>query len=430
MKPTLRRCIFNLAIFLFFALSFSAEARNTGVSGTDLQWFHPSWEASGFFGVHTPHQPRSRQFTLRLVENFSGTGLFNLNVSGASVDLVDSIITTNVLAALAVSDFLTVGVDLPFHIYAKEADFTTLAPFSTWSIGDVRTAWKFRLLEEKSGRPGVSLMATQSFPTGDESKFLGTSHIVPGVTAIIGKTFRYATAALNFGAEFPAQKSILGVNFDDRILYGAGVKAPLVFWDPKLAVLGEVRGSFQFSHPERNTSPVEFTVGVQKEFKNGLALSVGAGSGWNNAIGNPRYRGVFSVGYSPAKIKLGRTNDLAGQERREGLLTVAYFRSGRKFPSTESRGWIRQFAEQIRSHEGSTTGKIRVEGYMDQSEGRRNGNLRRLRAETVKKILIREGIDPKRILISNHSADRRIPSGRTSSDRLVNQKVEISVTEP
>ena len=91
--------------------------------------------------------------------------------------------------------------------------------------GDIRLALKFRLLEEKGKRPGLAFLFTNTFPTGNERKFLGTSHMVPGFELIAGKQLKYFDFAVNIGARFPQQKDVLGLTFNDQIVYGAAVNA-------------------------------------------------------------------------------------------------------------------------------------------------------------------------------------------------------------
>jgi hypothetical protein len=103
--------------------------------------------------------------------------------------------------------------------------------------------------------------------------------------------------ALNAGGRFPKQKGVLGVDFNDEFIFGTGFDVPLRFMDPQISFVSEARGSFQLSHIQQVTTPVEYILGFRKDFKSGLNILLGGGGALTNAVGNPRFRGIFSVGF-------------------------------------------------------------------------------------------------------------------------------------
>ena len=398
-------------LLLIPLVPLTAGAQDTGVSGTSLEFFRPSVDSFGFFGVNDPQLLKAGQSSFKISQSYAGGGPFRIAINGVSVPLVDRVATTDLVAAVGISDFLTLALDVPFHPYAREADFNTTLPFTTSSLGDIRAAFKFRVLAEGPRRPGMALLIGQSFPTGNEMKFLGTSHVVPSVELLVGKELGFARFAVNAGARFPEQKNVLGVNFDDQITYGAAVGIPFGFLDPLLAVVGEIRGHFEPNRLRITTAPVEFAAGLRKDFRNGLSLSAGGGGAWNNAIGNPRMRGLFALSYSPALL---RPQKGPVEERRRQLATTAYFAGIRL--RDESAGWIRELAEKSRKDRKTD---LVITGFRDAGE---KPALARRRAEAARRILVEGGVPANRIEIQEAKGVERIAR--------LNRRVEITVRSP
>ncbi len=408
---------FLILILLFQSLILpSVEGRDTTVSGINLQYYHPAMDTFGYFGVEGPRLLAPGRFSFRIDQNLALNHIFLIAVNGTPVDLVDHIATTHLSTAVGISPFLTVGLEVPFHAYLREADFTTLAAFNTWSLGDLRMGLKFRLVEEGERRPGLALRITTTLPTGDEMKFAGTSHMVPGVNLIAGKTFRHWSGAINVGAEFPQQKNILGQNFDDRITYGAAVRIPFAFLDPNLSIIGEVRGHLEPNRLQIATAPVEFTAGLEKKFQNGITVAAGGGGAWNNAIGNPRFRGILSLSYTPAKNPPSEASPSAD------VKTTVYFPANSKEPTNECLTWIHEAAETLKRNSGT----ILIEGHTD-PRGSHASNLKLSleRAERVRRLLLDAGIDPSRIIVKGYNSDRPVASGKTRETNVLNRRAEI-----
>ncbi|MBI3541285.1 MAG: hypothetical protein HY073_04015 [Deltaproteobacteria bacterium] len=302
---TLQRFFF---VFLSFLLATEPllYATDTGVSGVDFEYYHPATDSYGIFGVNSPRTMKAGKFYLNLSQSITRGKFLRVTTGGTTINMVDRIDTSDFLASLAINDFLTVGAEVPVHIYAKEANLTSLTDFTTQGIGDVVGFMKFRVLEDAHWWPGIALLYTNSFPTGDENRFFGTSHIVPGVQLAIGKETKYFTFIANAGALFPQGKTVLGAMFNDKVTYGAGIKVPFGFLDPHLFVMTEVHGFFETDKVQILTAPVEFTIGLRKEFCNGLALSAGGGGGWNDAVGNPTVRGIGAISFTSAGDRCGK----------------------------------------------------------------------------------------------------------------------------
>lgn len=414
-----------LTLLFLLILPFKSESRSTGVSGTNLDFFRPPVDSFGFFQVNGPQTMKAGEFHFQITEGAAFQHLFEVGAVAGNFDLVHQVASTYFSSSVGLTDFASLGLDLPVHLYAREADVATSQGFTTSSLGDLRWTLKFRLLAEKkdSPRPGIALLITDDLPTGDESKFLGTSHMVPGFDLILGKTFKSFSIAMNVGGRFPQEKTILGINFDDQLTYGAGMKIPVKFIDPLLSFMGEIHGHTEPRHLGIVTSPIGFVLGLRKDFRNGLSANAGAGGAWNNAVGNPRVRGILSIGYSPALQRSLSPSSAPSAEaqKRDEILTTLYFRSGAISPTAESVKWLRDsmMALKKKIH-------IKIHGHTD-SRGPHayNQRLSLQRANRVKDLLLKEGWDASRIETQGLNGEHPIAPNQTTRGRRLNRRVDV-----
>ncbi|MBI2083302.1 MAG: OmpA family protein, partial [Deltaproteobacteria bacterium] len=126
------------------------------------------------------------------------------------------------------------------------------------------------------------------------------------------------------------------------------------------------------------------------------------------------------------KEKKRERHRIKEKELRKNIHTTAYFSVGANHPSQESTQWIRKAAALLREH--PEIKEIAVEGHTDNIGDRsKNVDLSLQRAEAVKEILVREGIDPSRIMTFGFNADRPVAADNTPSERQLNRRVEIMV---
>ncbi len=296
-RGLIQRGFFWLALF-FGLFPYPLFAEDTGVSGINLEIFEPASDSFGFFSIQGFQTLSQNQFHFRTVTQVAWNHLLEGNFPAGSRDIVDLITTWHLIPSYGLTRFLTVFWDIPLHLHARETNINTGDPFTTGSWGDLKLGFKFRIFDETKKRPGLSLMMAHHFPTGNESKFLGSDTWKPSFDLIAGKDFKYVNLSTTVGASLPFKKEVLGLVFDDTISFGTGLQVPLLFWDPEFKMMGEIFGQVQPSDPQVVTSPVGYMLGVQKKFKSGLSLSAGAGGALNNAVGNARLRGHLSLDYT------------------------------------------------------------------------------------------------------------------------------------
>lgn len=291
--------LITTTLFLVFLLPCHALfAEETGLTGFGLDFFQPTFGKSDYFSVASPALTPKGVLHSKISQSVAHNHLFRVTINGVPVDVVDRIVTTRFLFSFGITSFLSAGVDLPIHYYAKETNVNNTTPYTTGSFGDIRVMLQLRLLEEKRGWPGVALISSNNLASGNEEKFLGTDNPFPGVGLIVGKDFKYFRLTTNGEVFFPTQQTVARISFDDYLKCGLGLSVPLSFLYKNLSLVAETYGRMELHNPSNRTSPITYLAGLKQEFKNGWELKAGAGGAFNNAIGNPRILGTLSLAYA------------------------------------------------------------------------------------------------------------------------------------
>ena len=210
---------FFITFVLFISVllcPLSASARNTGVSGFNLQLYSPATDPFGMWTVNTSKLLKPGTVYVSQESNFSG-GQLEVISFGVPIKIVDQILTTNFIVSLGLTSFAMVGIDMPFSPYLKSASTKidddvvnpTADTFSTAGVGDIRIFTKWSLLKDNPDKsaPGVGLLVFSTLPSGDERKFLGNSQVTFGTTLIVDKTLPFGTISFNLGTHLIKNKT-------------------------------------------------------------------------------------------------------------------------------------------------------------------------------------------------------------------------------
>ncbi len=110
------------------------------------------------------------------------------------------------------------------------------------------------------------------------------------------------------------------------------------------------------------------------------------------------------------------------------ILEKVFFDTDRATIKPVSYNLLDQVALTIKAHPELL--KIRIEGHTDsQGSADRNRRLSQDRAESVRKYLVREGVDEKRLVAEGFGPDRPVADNKTSRGREANRRVEFHITE-
>ncbi|HYI97404.1 MAG TPA: OmpA family protein [Bryobacteraceae bacterium] len=141
--------------------------------------------------------------------------------------------------------------------------------------------------------------------------------------------------------------------------------------------------------------------------------------------GSTLHASETSMNYALANY-LGRH---AGQEQeRRFVFDSLKFTSGSAQPADQSIQIIRDLGMILRAYPQAT---VRLEGYTDNTgDAAANKELSQQRAESIKALLVQNGVDASHIETAGLGSDNPIGSNDTEAGRLINRRTELVVHKP
>ena len=129
-----------------------------------------------------------------------------------------------------------------------------------------------------------------------------------------------------------------------------------------------------------------------------------------------------SVTYAIANYLGGQS---ANEERRRFAFDSLTFSTGSAQPTDESSDIIRDLATILKAYPQA---KVRLEGYTDNTgDAAANRELSQQRAESIKALLVQNGVDESHIDTAGFGSDNPIASNETEAGRLSNRRTELVV---
>ncbi|MFK7931804.1 MAG: hypothetical protein AB8H79_26745, partial [Myxococcota bacterium] len=207
-----------------------------------------------------------------------------------------------------------VGLNVPLHLTSAGEGVE-----GARLLGDIRLSAGAELLKRPaSGGGSIGIEGRVDVPTGRGKARLGSQRTTVGA----GLMAAYEAGPVLFagnvglgtgtGAAFPGDVK-LGPNLD----YGIGAALDLV---PSVGASVEVAGARYLSRQDGavGAAPTEILGGLRWRPTDDIVLSGGAGTGLSKGIGNPDWRVIFGVGFSPRAQKPVRVA-LAGDRDGDGI---------------------------------------------------------------------------------------------------------------
>ena len=292
---------------LFFALGSSAHAQNQPQFSINAQTFRPAIGPENIFtveGSRTPGRwvPMANAVfewayrPLRLLSDRDGTTV---------ADTVPNMVTLHLTGGIGLTNWLSLGLDLPIVVYqgfdrnTPPGDVPTGREPSLAGVGDLRVVGKIRILDNTVSGFGLAFVPQITFPTGDGTQFRGDDAF--GFEPRFA--FDYRTkggfiVALNasiFLRTAEQQARNVKVSYAGA-RYGLGAYLPLPM---NFGIAGELIGATSFLNAQDIYSPLELYAGVRWTHATGITVNVGGGPGLTPVAGSPQVRLFASVGYLP-----------------------------------------------------------------------------------------------------------------------------------
>jgi len=408
-------CTIFLLLTLSFILPNPSYAGNTGISGFDAMTLKLPSDGSGTFSISGSRSLKQGQPHFGLNANYA-YHLIKLSINNRNQWIVNYLLGGNIDAAVGLFDFLSLGVDIPYAFLENLKNINTLTSYKEVSFGDIRLDVKGQILEDKSWHPGIAIIPSVFFPTGNTRRFTGNMGYRYQGLLVLDKTIGPVYISINGGYRFLKKKTIITRIINDQILYGLGLAVHLPVWNKSLAIIAEANGASVVRNFSKNTTSIEAIGGLRKTFKNGLRIDVAGGGGIVKSLGTPAYRIMAGLAYTrPMEEKV--------EPKALHINETVYFKSDGQGVATKYMDTLRGVGENLSADKSAG---VLVTGYTD-SRGRKayNEKLSLERANTVEKHLFYFGADENQVEATGMGPTNFIAPNNTREDRAQNRRVTI-----
>ncbi len=322
------------------------------------------------------------------------------------------------------------------NIYQKIPATTPLiAPSSDTGgkLGDIALWFKFQIFdaEKTSSGLGLALVPQVDIPSGNNSKFIGDKTVSGSIRAVGDWQIKSNRFYLNAGYKFK-DREVIGNNFlvvDDELLYGVGFQRPLVKkWD--LDIIAELFGSSSYASNPRTEHryPLEAIGLLQKRWftNKTLVTTLGAGGGFTDGYGTPRYRIIFGMSYVHPEKKPAPPPEPV-REKIE-ILDKIHFEFDRAVIQKKSYHVLDDVAAVLMANPDIK--KVQVEGHTDsKGSDAYNQKLSERRSQAVVEYLVGKGIERDRLVPIGYGESKPIDTNDTNRGRAMNRRTEFYIVE-
>lgn len=436
MKKLLLSVIFSLIVFVISSNAFAAYQ-----SRFDAINFDPAVDSSDYFTVYGSQTQKAMQGSLGFYFDYSNRALEFRGTAGTTgrQSVLDHTFIMDVFGTLGLTDWFSVGVNMPFIPYS--VFFTPDVAANSddgGGMGDLRLVTKLRFLDVEKTHFGISLVPYVTFPTGDVVRFAGNGHVMGGVQLVLDTIIadRFSMAA-NVGylmrddvtETFVFSGGVTStVRVDDLLTMGAGANFR---FNKYIQAIVEAQANtvlYDFFGAS-NTTSFEADGGVRLFLgDSGLAVDLGGGAGLIEGVGTPRFRGFLGLRWLAPEAQ--DCPECAPDPRIQGNKIVLW---GKIFFDTD-RATIKPISFPVLDDVVDVLQKnpnitlVEIQGHADwRGSDAHNLDLTQRRAESSRQYLISKGVDPARLTAVGYGESRPIASNNTVEGMSQNRRVEFII---
>jgi OmpA-OmpF porin, OOP family len=280
----------------------------------DVQLMDYAIGPKSFFTVANADIADPKQLALDLFVTFLTRPFTVYETDGAAdpmvgdkiVNVVENLTAAQLSGAYGISDKLQIGATLPLVFSLNGTSLNATDPGNPMSdmqvtgTGDLLLEGKFKLWQATNNELRLAAIGGVTLPTSvgsDDSQFIGDNS--PTLRGKLATTWSRGQFALGANAGFIVRKprTIYASTVGQQLTFG--VAAAFAVTD-KFSVIGEFFGRGGLEHSfALDESPMEAVGGFRLIAARSFAVTVGGGTGVDEAIGAPRARFFASIGYAP-----------------------------------------------------------------------------------------------------------------------------------
>lgn len=312
----MRRIILAAALLGLLPSQSLADDEIFPRAGIYLDQFRTAETIEDGFAISRPDDRGDMKFGAHLTIDYANDPLvYERSAGDSDTELENSKVVEHHMVGtlslhLGIADRLVLFASLPVNLW-MDGDGQTFAPTpDISSAGDPWLGARLRLVGEPEDVVGLGLQAHVTLPIteawNDTNSYMGERGftVQPELLFEIRAGVRITA---NVGAQFRKRTDFGNIIIGNELRYGLGVTVPLVEDENQLNLhaelygatpLGEIQDDTDFYTGNRETSPLEATLGLKFHAASGFAAGVAAGPGLLRGYGSPDIRVIGQIGWA------------------------------------------------------------------------------------------------------------------------------------
>ncbi|MCP3059839.1 OmpA family protein [Myxococcus sp. K38C18041901] len=296
LSPTRLGAWFALALLM----ASGAQAQIQASQAIDVQQYKPGPGAYDLLGLQGARVGKHLDWNLGLSVNYADDplNLFDPRRDAYVYRIVDSQLTVDVMGALALFDWLEIGVALPISTTtsqpAGEVAPSLAQGVDATGLGDLRLVPKARLLSTEGGLH-LAVAASVTIPTSGGDEFLGADGLTFQPRLLAEWANPHVRLLANVGVNLRGEERLRNLRVGNEFAYGIGAEVPL---SEKLSVAATLAGALGLKETNTEERPLEALGALKYRFTRELAAHVGAGPGLTRGYGTPRFRVLAGLSWT------------------------------------------------------------------------------------------------------------------------------------
>ncbi len=295
MRNPLRAAVVSVALL-------SASPASADNPKINTQTFRPSPHGADLFATVTTDLPEAWTWSAAAWLSYGMNPLVFVDLADVAPDFeaIQHQVTLHATGALAFTDWLSVGLEVPVFLYngGESSGFVAIDPIPATALGDLRVSAKLGILTRAKDADGFGLGIELpiGLPTGDPSAFVSDGFtFVPALVADL--RLAPVHVAVNIGARIRSDEALApGTETGTEAVFRIAAAVDVV--PDTFAILGEIQGASHNFELSNNTY-VEGLIGGRLDLGDGFHVTLAGGRAFTTGYGSTAARIVAQLGFTP-----------------------------------------------------------------------------------------------------------------------------------
>lgn len=451
-------------LFIFAALFlFCAQALSAGDFAIDGNRFKTSPFTDGFVTVYGSEGLEEGLLGLDLILNYQYEPIVVSTTSG-NRKVIANQLAADVSFFYSVVKWFDLGVSLPVIMFENGDGWNKNDDLVKGGVGDLRLIPRFQLFSLFDKAISMSVITEATAPTGKQIySALGSGQFTFRPAIAIGTQTKWVDAALNLFYHLLPKQTFAKSRLDDE--FGLKLALNVHAVEKLLDINAEFHSATSIKDPFKNAAQDNIEIGGGVRFKTPANVDVIAGAfgGFGKAVAVPRFRVYAGISWSmnvlppedernkddfKLKRREAKQEEQPKQEekkpeekkvkkapkkkvKKQESIPQQPVKTGEKLPNEvhfmHESDYIADPVEIEKVALILTRNfmlKVRIEAHTDKHE---NKAFAQKRANAVKAVLIKNGVEANRIKVKIIGAAEPVANGDTEPDMVKNRRVEFFV---